>query len=77
VVEAPTEKVPATDNVVSQPCWPSLSHMALTLVADIDADRQAIIGKARVPAEMHPLETGALREPNTAATLTQRADDDD
>ena len=73
VVEAPTEKVPATDTVVSPPRRPGLSYRDLTVVEEIGAGGQAIITEARMPEAQQPPATVALREPDTSATVTREA----
>jgi NACalpha-BTF3-like transcription factor len=73
VADTPESQVPGAEAVASPPRRPGLSAEALTIVEKVGAGGQAIISKARLPAEHQPPETVALREPDTNQTLTREA----
>ena len=70
---ASKERIPALEQVASPPRRPGLSQTELTITEELGAGGQAIISKARLPAEAQPPATVALREPDTSATLTTEA----
>jgi serine/threonine protein kinase len=60
-------------DTVRSPPRRALAPDALTTVEEVGAGGQAVIRKARLPAEEQPPETVALREPDTSATLPREA----